>query len=60
MQTALLVATMLSVSATFWLIFVSVLRLRSVGEAPESSFETLQRVFGVMLMALGLRVAVSD
>ncbi len=60
MQTALLVATMLSVSATFWLIFVSVLRLRCVGEALESSFETLQRVFGVMLMALGLRVAVSD
>ncbi|MCA1298438.1 LysE family translocator [Stappia indica] len=55
----LLVAVMMGISAGFWLIFVQTLDLRLVRKSLESSQRAVARVFGALLIALGLRVALS-
>ncbi|GGE95687.1 hypothetical protein GCM10007285_24210 [Stappia taiwanensis] len=55
----LLIAVMMGISAGFWLIFVQTLDLRLVRKSLESSQRAVARVFGGLLIALGLRVALS-
>lgn len=53
----ILVATMITVSALFWLVFVVTLDRPSVRRVLERGQKTVNRVFGVALIALGVRVA---
>jgi len=45
------------VSASFWLFFVYTLDWRTIREFIERSQETVNRIFGVLLVLLGVRVA---
>jgi threonine/homoserine/homoserine lactone efflux protein len=56
-QTAWLVAAMMSVSVVFWIVFVQTLHLRVIRRALHNSRTAMERVFGVALIALGVRVA---
>ena len=56
-QTALLVAVMMSVSAIFWIAFVQTLHLPAIRAAVQNSTAAIDRVFGVVLIALGARIA---
>lgn len=56
-QAALLVAAMMSVSAVFWIVFVQTLHLPMIRAAVRNSKATMDRVFGVALIALGARIA---
>jgi threonine/homoserine/homoserine lactone efflux protein len=53
----LLIITMMLVSASFWLFFVYTLDRRTIRQLIERSQQTMNRVFGVLLVLLGLRVA---
>ena len=55
--TFLLVAIMMLVSASFWLFFVCTLDRPTIREFIERSQETMNRIFGVLLVLLGVRVA---
>lgn len=53
----LLVAIMMSISAAFWVFFVYTLDTRVVRKLLERAQTLVNRVFGVLLVLLGLRVA---
>lgn len=56
----LLVAVMMSVSASFWVFFVYTLDSRAVRKTLEQGQRVVNRVFGGLLIFLGVRVAVMD
>ena len=58
--TILLIALMMSICAVFWLIFVATLDHPSVRQFIARSQRTVNRMFGVLLVTIGLRVAVLD
>ncbi|ANO49866.1 LysE family translocator [Woeseia oceani] len=58
--TGLLVASMVLISALFWLFFVYTLDRPAVRRFIDRSQQTVSRVFGVVLLALGERVALLD
>ncbi len=53
----LLVLVMMAVSASFWLLFVHTLSRRRVREFIERSQRTVDRLFGALLLLIGVRVA---
>jgi RhtB (resistance to homoserine/threonine) family protein len=53
----LLISCMMLVSASFWLFFVYTLQWRSLRQFIERSQRTVNRIFGVLLVLLGIRVA---
>jgi RhtB (resistance to homoserine/threonine) family protein len=53
----LLIFTMMLVSASFWLVFVCTLDRPAIREFIERSQQKVNRIFGVLLCLLGLRVA---
>jgi threonine/homoserine/homoserine lactone efflux protein len=58
--TGALVATMTAVSTAFWIVFVATLDRPIVRQTLERSRRAVDRVFGALLIALGLRVATLD
>jgi threonine/homoserine/homoserine lactone efflux protein len=58
--TLVLVACMTTVSATFWVAFVHTLDQPAFRSLVQASQQTVERVFGALLIALGLRVAALD
>jgi len=56
-QTGLLVAAMMSVSVVFWIVFVQTLHLPVIRAAVQNSKAAMDRVFGVVLIALGASIA---
>lgn len=59
-MTLILILCMKFVSATFWILFVYTLDRPVVRTTIERSQRTVNRVFGVVLIGLGLRVATMD
>jgi RhtB (resistance to homoserine/threonine) family protein len=55
--TFLLVVIMMLVSASFWLFFVCTLDRPTIREFIEQSQQAVNRIFGVLLVLLGVRVA---
>jgi RhtB (resistance to homoserine/threonine) family protein len=53
----LLIFSMMLVSASFWLFFVYTLDRPTIREFVERSQQTMKRIFGVLLILLGMRVA---
>jgi threonine/homoserine/homoserine lactone efflux protein len=53
----ILVATMVSVSASFWLLFVQTLHLPAIRERLRKYNRAVDRAFGVLLLAIAVRVA---
>ena len=53
----LLIGTMMLVSASFWLLFVSTLDRPTIRRSIERSQQAVNRVFGVLLIVLGIRLA---
>ena len=53
----LLIISMMLVSASFWLFFVYTLDRPIIRESIERSQQTVNRIFGVLLFLLGMRVA---
>ena len=53
----LLIVSMMLVSASFWLFFVYTLDRPVIRELVERSPQTVNRIFGVVLLLLGVRVA---
>jgi RhtB (resistance to homoserine/threonine) family protein len=58
--TIALVLVMMSISAVFWLCFVYALDRRPVRGYVDQSQQVITRVFGAILIALGLKVALSQ
>lgn len=56
----LLVSISIAISASFWLFFVYTLDLQFVRNILERSQQTVTRIFGGLLIFLGLRVAVME
>jgi len=56
-QTALLIAVMVSVSAVFWIVFVQTLHLPMIRAGLDKSKVAIARVFGVVLILFGAKVA---
>jgi threonine/homoserine/homoserine lactone efflux protein len=52
-----LILSMMGVSAAFWVVFVYTLDRPSLRLLLESGQQTVQRIFGVLLVGLGIRVA---
>jgi RhtB (resistance to homoserine/threonine) family protein len=59
-MTLVLVMCMKTVSATFWVVFVYTLDQPVVRRMLQSSQRVVNRIFGAVLIGLGLRVAVLD
>ena len=55
-----LVCSMMLVSASFWLLFVSTLDRAVVREWITRSQRTLNRAFGVLLIVVGVRLAFGE
>ena len=53
----LLISMMMLVSASFWLFFVYTLDRPAIRESIERSQQAVNRIFGVLLVLLGIRVA---
>ena len=53
---ALIIATTIGVSATFWLLFVYVLQVSSVRSSLQHFGRATNRVLGVVLISLGIRL----
>jgi len=53
----LLIVTMMLVSLSFWICFVCTLDRRTLRDLVERSQQTVNRVFGTLLIVLGLKVA---
>ena len=53
----LLIFSMMLVSASFWLFFVYTLDRPTIRECMERSQQTVNRIFGALLLLLGMRVA---
>jgi threonine/homoserine/homoserine lactone efflux protein len=56
-QTTVLVAVMVSVSAVFWILFIQTLHLPLIRAGLDRSKAAINRVFGVVLILFGARVA---
>ena len=56
----LLIVSMMLVSSSFWLIFVYTLDRPTTREFVERSQQTVNRIFGVLLVLLGVRVATAQ
>jgi threonine efflux protein len=56
-QTTLLIAVMVSVSALFWIVFIQTLHLPMIRAGLDNSKVAIHRVFGVVLILFGARVA---
>lgn len=56
----LLVAIMMSISTSFWICFIHTLDLKVVRRALEHSQKAVSRIFGGLLIFLGVRVAVME
>jgi RhtB (resistance to homoserine/threonine) family protein len=56
----LLIVSMMLVSSSFWLIFVYTLDRPTTREFVERSQQTVNRIFGVLLVLLGVRVAIAQ
>lgn len=56
----LLIFTMMLVSASFWLFFVCTLDRQTIRGFVERSQQTVNRIFGVLLILLGMRVATAQ
>jgi threonine/homoserine/homoserine lactone efflux protein len=56
-QTVLLIAVMVSVSAGFWFVFIQTLHLPVIRMKLQRSQLTVDRLFGVVLILLGAKVA---
>jgi threonine/homoserine/homoserine lactone efflux protein len=59
-QMAAMIGAMLATSALFWLVFVYTLHLPRVRSALAASRRTVERVFGVLLVLLGVRIATQE
>ncbi|HKP59749.1 MAG TPA: LysE family translocator [Polyangiales bacterium] len=59
-RSAVLVAAMVTTSALFWVLFVHGLALPPVRVLLQRSRKTVDGIFGALLIALGLRVALRD
>ena len=59
-MTLILVMCMKTVSAAFWVVFVYTLDQPTVRRLLQSSQQVVTRIFGALLIGLGLRVAVLD
>jgi threonine/homoserine/homoserine lactone efflux protein len=57
LETALLIAVMVGVSAVFWIVFIETLHLPAVRNRLDGSRVALIRAFGIVLIAFGARVA---
>ena len=55
-----LICVMMLVSASFWLVFVYTLDRAGVRDRAHRSQQTVRRVFGAVLIALGLKVALAQ
>ena len=53
----LLIFSMMLISASFWLVFVYTLDRQTIRELVERSQQTANRIFGVLLILFGVRVA---
>lgn len=60
MVTLLLIALMMAISAGFWLVFVYTLDRRAVRRLLERGQLHVNRLFGALLVMLGVRVALMD
>lgn len=56
-QTTLLIAVMVGVSAMFWIVFVQTLHLPIIRAGLDTSKVAINRVFGVVLILFGARIA---
>ncbi len=56
-QTTLLIAVMVGVSAVFWIVFVQTLHLPMIRARLDTSKIAINRVFGVVLILFGARIA---
>jgi threonine/homoserine/homoserine lactone efflux protein len=56
-QTALLIIVMVSVSAVFWIVFIQTLQLPMIRAGLDKSKIAINRVFGVVLILFGAKVA---
>ena len=52
----LIVATMMTISAAFWVLFVAVLQIQSVDRALRGTARWVDRVLGAVLVGLGIRL----
>lgn len=59
-QMTLLVASMMLVSASFWLLFVATIDRPFIRESLARSQKTVNRPFGGVLILLGVRVAIAE
>lgn len=57
-HTAILVAAMLTTSGSFWLLFVHTLHMPRIRGVLTRSRRLVDRVFGAVLIALGVRIAI--
>ena len=57
---AVLIAVMVTISTLFWLLFVQTLGTPFVRRVPNRGQRTVNRIFGALLVALGIRVALLD
>lgn len=55
-----LISTMMLISASFWLLFVHMLDRPAIRERIERSQQTVNRMCGVLLLLLGVRVALME
>ena len=53
----LLIVSMMLVSASFWLVFVYTLDRPTLRESIERSQQTVNRIFGGLMVLLGMRLA---
>lgn len=60
LATVVLIAVMVTVSVLFWLLFVQTLGTSFVWRVLNRGQKTVNRVFGALLVALGIRVAFVD
>ena len=58
--TAVLIAVMLTVSVSFWLLFVQTIGTSFVRRVLNRGQKTVNRLFGILLVGLGVRVALLD
>lgn len=60
LHTLIFVATMMAISAAFWLVFVHALDNTATRRVLDKVREAINRVFGLVLIGVGLEVAVAE
>ena len=56
-QTTVLIAVMVSVSAIFWVVFIQTLHMPMIRAKLDGSKVVIARVFGVVLILFGAKIA---